>query len=298
MNAPDEPRRERPLRIGLSARLMHRPPPELGFRGKVLQYLEQSAAHLIMRRGALVFMIPTIESHAGIERASVSMRDYVSELDGLVLQGGSDVSPECYGQKPMSPDWSGDPVRDRYEIELLWEFVFQEKPVLGICRGAQLINVAFGGTLIQDIPSQVPNAIRHHDSEAYDTLSHRVSFEPRTLLERLYPAKTEAQVISIHHQAIDTVGNGLVVEARSVPDGLIEAVRRTGSNFVVGLQWHPEFHLPRTEAALPGGSPVPERNELLDSGPILQEFLRCSAERRGGSSPLAASGASLSAVRG
>ncbi|HXA47534.1 MAG TPA: gamma-glutamyl-gamma-aminobutyrate hydrolase family protein, partial [Burkholderiaceae bacterium] len=136
---------EQPLRIGLSARLMHTPPKELGFHGKTLQYLEQSLAHWIMNHGALAFMIPTLGQDAKVLRGAISVRDYVSALDGLVLQGGADVSPESYGEQPVRPEWSGDRMRDLFEIELVWEFVIQHKPVLGICRGAQLINVACGG---------------------------------------------------------------------------------------------------------------------------------------------------------
>ena len=132
----------RPLRIGLSARLLHTPPKELGFPGKTLQYLEQSVAHWIMSHGALAYMMPTISAELAVERAAISIREYVAAMDGLVLQGGADVSPAGYGEQPMRPEWSGDRVRDLYEIELLWEFVIQAKPVLGICRGMQLNNVA------------------------------------------------------------------------------------------------------------------------------------------------------------
>jgi len=242
-----------PLRIGLSARIMHDTPRELGFHGKTLQYLEQSIAHWIMAHGALAYMIPTIVSSGEIEvrRPGLNVRDYVASLDGLLLQGGSDVSPESYGQSPLDPAWSGDRVRDRYEIELLREFVSQGKPVLGVCRGAQLINVAFGGTLYQDIPTQIPGAITHRDFAAYDDLSHALRLEPGSLLAQLYPG---------------------AVEARSVPDGVIEAVRWTGASYVVGVQWHPEFH----DRA---------QKELLDDTPLLLEFLRWAEERRRRSTP-------------
>ncbi len=252
--------RRRPLRIGLSARILHDSPRELGFRGKTLQYLEQSVAHWIMRHGALVFMVPTIESVSDIDREAVSMRDYVAALDGLVLQGGADVSPESYGQEALEPQWRGDRVRDLYEIELLWECVFQSKPVLGICRGLQLINVAFGGTLVQDIASQLTGAGTHSDPDAYDQLVHEVDIVGDSGLARLYPGLTSARVNSIHHQAVQTLGNGLNVEARGGSDGVIEAIRWTGASHVVGVQWHPEFH------SRGDGS-------LLDGGPLLAEFL-------------------------
>ncbi|MEK7862313.1 MAG: gamma-glutamyl-gamma-aminobutyrate hydrolase family protein, partial [Chloroflexota bacterium] len=160
------------LRIGLSARILHEPPPELGFRGKTLQYLEQSIAHWLLAHDVLAFMIPTIARDAGVSRSSVSLGDYVRSLDGLVLQGGADVSPASYGEEPLRPEWAGDRVRDLYEIELFWECAIQGKPVLGICRGHQLINVALGGTLHQDIGSQIEGAARHVDRETYDQNQH------------------------------------------------------------------------------------------------------------------------------
>ncbi|NTV10096.1 MAG: type 1 glutamine amidotransferase [Zoogloea sp.] len=257
---------ETALRIGLSARLMHQPPAELGFPGKVLQYLEQSIAHWIMGHGALAFMIPTIGSTGTVERHEISVADYVASLDGLVLQGGTDVSPETYGESPLRPEWSGDIIRDRYEIELLWEFVIRGKPVFGICRGAQLVNVACGGTLYQDLPTQIENVGVHRDDLLYDRLNHEIDLLPDSRLAQLYRGSGPVRVNSIHHQAIRNLGNDLSVEARSSVDGVVEAVRWQGSSYMAGVQWHPEFH-----AAGAG---------LLDSTPIMEEFLRAARAAR------------------
>ncbi len=265
--APPAASHEPPLRVGLSARLMHRPPRELGFSGKTLQYLEQTIAHWLMARGALVFMIPTLETGGGVSRGRLSMAAYVRELDGLVLQGGSDVSPQSYGEEPLSPDWAGDRVRDLYELDLFWETVIQRKPVLGVCRGAQLINVALGGTLYQDIATQVPGAISHVDKAVYDGHHHDIAIEPGSSLGALYPGIERATVTSIHHQSVKDPGNGLIVEARSPADGIIEAIRWTGSSHVVGLQWHPEFHGAAADT-------------LLDCSPILLEFFDKARERK------------------
>jgi len=250
---------EQPLRIGLSARLMHAPPKELGFHGKTLQYLEQSVAHWIMNHGALAFMIPTLGQDAKVLRGAISVRDYVSALDGLILQGGADVSPESYGEQPERPEWSGDRMRDLFEIELVWEFVIQHKPVLGICRGAQLINVACGGTLYQDIFEQYPDAAQHRDDTLYDGLHHAIEIVADSRLASLFPNERVYRVNSIHHQAIKTLGNDLTVEAHSLDDGVIEAIRWTGSGYMFGCQWHPE---------LQSGFP-----DLLDSSPIMHDFL-------------------------
>lgn len=261
MNAGDP----RPLRIGLSARLMHTPPRELNFPGKTLQYLEQSIAHWVMSHGALVFMVPTIESGGGVQRSAISVSSYVRELDGLILQGGADMAPETYGSKPLRDEWSGDRIRDRYEIELFWEFVIQGKPVLGICRGCQLINVALGGTLIQDIPTLRPEAARHAEPSLYDAHQHEVILIPYTRLAELYPDQNHGRVISIHHQAIERLGNDLLVEAQS-GDGIIEAIRWRGSGYVAGCQWHPEFHHSGAD--------------LLDSSPIVLDFLAAAKAAR------------------
>jgi putative glutamine amidotransferase len=254
------------LRIGLSARLMHRVPSELGFRNKTLQYLEQSIAHWIMGHGAVVFMLPAITFDAEIERREVSVRSYVDALDGLVLQGGADVSPTSYGQQPLRPEWSGDIVRDRYEMELLEGFLERGKPVLGICRGAQLINVAFGGTLLQDIATQRTDARRHVDAELYDQLQHEVRFEPEARLAALYTGLDGGHVNSIHHQAVDRLGSDLQIEARCAEDGVVEAIRARGAAFVAGLQWHPEFHA--------------HNPALLSGAPVLEAFLAASAQAR------------------
>jgi len=266
--------RPHPLRIGLSARLLHRPPAEMGFRGKTLQYLEQSIAHWIMGHGALAFMVPTLGFDAEVSRRRVSVQHYVDALDGLLLQGGADVSPTSYGQQPLRPEWSGDPIRDRYEIELIDGFLSQGKPVLGICRGAQLINVAFGGTLYQDIPTQRPEAGQHVDTDLYDQLRHEVLFEPGSTLERLYAGVAGGRVNSIHHQAVDRLGGDLRVEARSATDGIVEAIRGKGATFVAGVQWHPEFHF--------------QDEALLSGEPLMNDFLAAALavlERRAQSGP-------------
>ena len=255
-----------PLRIGLSARLLHAPPAELGFPGKTLQYLEQSVAHWIMAHGALAFMIPTLGQDADVRRGELSISDFVRPLDGLVLQGGADVSPVSYGEEPLRPEWSGDRIRDLFEIELIWEFIIQGKPVLGICRGEQLINVACGGSLFQDIGEQYEGAGQHRDSILYDRFHHDLDIVPGSRLQYLFPDRTTCRVNSIHHQAVNRLGNDLTIEARSHGDGLIEAIRWMGHGYMFGCQWHPEFQ---------SGFP-----ELLDSGPIIQDFLAAAAAAR------------------
>jgi putative glutamine amidotransferase len=267
---------KRPLRIGLSARIYHPHPGATGLGSKSLQYLEQSVAHWVMSRDVMVFMVPSVNCDGQVYRSNIRLSDYARYLDGLVLQGGVDIAPQCYGEEPLRPDWVGDRVRDAYEMELLHEFIESKKPVLGICRGAQLINVALGGALYQDIAQQVENAAAHVYDD-FDRHAHAIAWNKSSVFTRLYPGLTGGRVISIHHQAIKTLGRGLRVEATSVDDGVIEAVRLETKPYVFGVQWHPEFHTP--------GAP-----DLLDCTPILDEFLDAAygrpwGRRRAGTRP-------------
>lgn len=257
---------QRTLIIGVSARIFHPEPGSTGLSSKTLQYLEESIAQWVMSRDVMVLMIPSVNSTGLLHTSSIRLRDYAKQLDGLVLQGGADVAPMTYAKAVTRPEWSGDRARDMYELELLHEFIEAGKPVLGICRGCQLINVAFGGTLYQDIASDVPHAIAHV-SEKYDGNSHSIHLTEGGLLDGLFDTKPMARVNSIHHQAVNTLGRDIIVEATSTEDQVIEAIRYSKSNFVVGLQWHPEFH--RAGNA-----------ELLDCTVILDSFLRTARETR------------------
>jgi putative glutamine amidotransferase len=190
-------------------------------------------------------------------------------LDGLVLQGGADVAPESYGEKPLTPEWSGDRIRDRYEIDLFNAFVAAGKPVIGICRGCQLINVALGGTLFQDIPTQITHAISHRDADLYERALHEVSLVQGSRLSKLYPNTQLAKINSIHHQAVKDLGRDLSVEAVGIPDGIVEAIRWRGPSYVFGMQWHPEF-LSLAELD----------KSQLDGAPILNEFLETARAAR------------------
>ncbi len=250
--------RRRPIRIGLSARIAH---PALGSHGlqtKTLQVLEQSIAQWVMARDVIVLMVPSVVQDGMLIRSNIRLRDYAEYLDGLILQGGTDVSPRAYGEEPLRPEWAGDPVRDAYELELLHEFMEAGKPVLGICRGMQLINVALGGSLHQDLPSLRPGSVAH-ESEAYDRNFHSVTFAEGSQLCRWFQGVAGGRVVSIHHQGVNRLGRDVLVEATS-EDGEVEAIRWKGRSFVYGVQWHPEFH-------------QQAEGELLDCAPLLEAFL-------------------------
>ncbi len=247
----------RRLRIGVSARIQYGDAAKPGYLKKNIYYLEQSFARWLQSAGALVFLVPDVVDRAA---SGLTLADYAADLDGLVLQGGSDISPQMYGETALKPEWSGDPERDRYELEFLNRFLDAKKPVLGVCRGQQLINVALGGTLYQDTAAQKPGARAHQDPSIYDENYHLVEFSPQRGIAALYPGVTRAKVNTLHHQAIDRLGADLEAEAHSVDDGLIEAIRFKGPQYLVGVQWHPEFLHGRNDG-------------VLDSGPLLQEFL-------------------------
>jgi putative glutamine amidotransferase len=266
-----------PLRIGVSGRLLYPDSTRSFLPTKSVQYLEQSVANWLMSGEVLAFMVPAMSLAASQRPKALKVKHYVDALDGLVLQGGADVSPKSYGETPLNPMWAGDEVRDQYEIELFHEFVTQGKPVFGICRGHQLINVALGGSLYQDIATQCPDKGSHRDETRYDSHFHEMRIQPNTWLARVYPNLGVARVNTIHHQAIKHLGEGLVVEATSEPDGIVEAIRWEGHSFVVGVQWHPEF--------LDPGDPT-----LIDSKPLLRAFLSACELRKktGKASPVMA----------
>jgi putative glutamine amidotransferase len=256
--------------IGVSARIYYPSGPVLDLGGvwtKTLHYLEQSVALWLIRGGALPVMIPAFESKSLVRREHLNLRHYVDALDGLVLQGGNDVAPQSYGETPLQPKWQGDAVRDHYEIELIHAFVEAGKPVFGICRGLQVLNVAFGGTLWQDLPTQCPSAVHHISDGLYEKNMHALTLTPGGWLDGLYPDKAGFAVNSIHHQGIKTLASSFDTEAVCPVDGGIEAIRRTQGSFVAGVQWHPEFN-------------TPEVTSHFNDGPMLEDFLREARERR------------------
>ncbi|MEJ7929387.1 type 1 glutamine amidotransferase [Ramlibacter sp. AN1015] len=251
------------LKVGISACLFHPDPTRKAAPSKTLQWIEQSTAHWVMAGGAVPVMIPS--PFGATARGSVGVDDYAQWLDGLVLHGGADVWPGHYGEEPLRPEWVGDRERDAYEMALVRAFVAAGRPVFGICRGLQLINVAHGGSLWQDIATQKPGAQRHRDAEAYDRNFHTLDVLPGTRLEQLLGTRRH-RVNSVHHQAIKQLAPEFEVEAFSFDDGLIEAIRHRGPAWIHAVQWHPEFHFPELG--------------VLDDRPLLLDFLRAADAAR------------------
>jgi putative glutamine amidotransferase len=177
-----------------------------------------------------------------LDYATDSPAIIVSEVDGILLPGGDDVQPSLYGAAAHATFEAAEPGRDAYELELARRAADADVPVFAICRGIQVLNVSRGGTLVQDIPSQRPEAIAHEVRDTPHTIAHDVWITEGSLLHALLRDRIDGDacpVNSRHHQAVETVGEGLVVSA-TAPDGVVEAVEDPSKQFCVGVQWHPE----------------------------------------------------------
>ncbi|MGH1342262.1 MAG: gamma-glutamyl-gamma-aminobutyrate hydrolase family protein [Nannocystales bacterium] len=251
-------------RIGVSCNFMHEDPDRALFRGKALQYVESRMAKAVWRAGGHPVILVELDDPAAIEAQA-------TDLDGLLLTGGADVSPTSYGETPMQPEWSGDVIRDAYEIDLIRRAEAASTPVLGICRGLQVITAAFEGTLWQDINTQIEGTLVHRDWHRYDQLGHEVSVTPGSWVSSAYGGATTLGVNSIHHQSIKDPPKGFAVTAVA-PDGVLEAVERVEEGrFVVGVQWHPEWLEANRVAS------DPDAKGWADGGPIFRAFVEhCS----------------------
>lgn len=252
------------LKIGISACFMYPDPNRVAFNKKTLQYVEQSVPHWVMSGGALPVMI--INPSGDTFRGPITVDDYAKWLDGLVLHGGADVWPGSYKETPLKEAWNGDKHRDEYEIALVKAFVAQGKPVFGICRGMQLINVAFGGTLYQDIPTMVDTQLEHRHSDRYDQNFHSLEIVKGSRLDQLLQGQPQEKINSVHHQAVKDLAPNFTIEARCPSDQIVEAIRHTGDAWVAGVQWHPEFH--KAEYG------------TLNDEPLLKDFLQAAAQRK------------------
>ena len=242
------------IKIGVSACFLYPDPNRSVFGPKTLSYVEHDLIRYLARPGVLPVLIPDV--------APGLLKSYLAEMDGVVFSGGSDLDPKSYGERPIQKRWPGDRYRDDYELRILDFAVNKGRPVLGVCRGCQLINVYFGGSLYQDITTQHAEALVHRDAKRYDRVQHAVTFTPGGLLDRLYRGKVPKYVNSVHHQGIKKLGKGLSVEAICPEDGLVEAVvGQDRKKFVLGVQWHPEF-----SAALKG--------KVISPKPLYDYFLK------------------------
>lgn len=196
------------------------------------QTLPSAYVRSIETAGGIPFIIP-----AGISPDLIG--SILNRVDGILLSGGVDIDPMLFGESPHQKLGAVSPERDSIEIPLTKEALARGVPILAICRGVQVLNVAAGGTLIQDIPSQVPGAIKHRQEAPRWLGTHDINIEPGSKVACLL-GTTQVRVNSYHHQSVKDVAPGFKVTARA-PDGIIEAIETTNQDrFAVGVQWHPE----------------------------------------------------------
>jgi putative glutamine amidotransferase len=177
---------------------------------------------------------------------------YLGRLAGLVVTGGAfDVDPALYGAGTVHPTVSLKERRTAFEHAILDRALARDLPVLGVCGGQQLLNVVLGGTLIQHIPDEVPGALAHEQPNPRTEPGHAVAVVPGTLLHRL-TGSVRLAVNSAHHQAVATLGPGVVASARA-PDGVVEAIEVPGRRFCLGVQWHPEYGVDPGDRAILAG---------------------------------------------
>jgi len=222
------------IKIGVTASFFYPDPSRVVFGHKSLSYIENDMARYLSRKDVMPILIPDFHG--------AEMKQFLEEMDGFVLQGGSDLAPETYGEKPIGK-WKGDKYRDEYEMAIMDYVIKHDKPLYGICRGFQVMNTYFEGTLFQDITTQRPDSLVHRDADKYDQVNHGISFTEGGLLDKLHEVDPIRRVNSVHHQGVKDLGKDLEVLATCTEDGIIEAFQWKGAEEgkVVGVQWHPEF---------------------------------------------------------
>ena len=215
--------------IGLT--LDHEPP---GGWSKFPWYaIRENYCNAVRHAGGLPILLPHDPDAAS---------DYVKRIDGLIVTGGGfDVDPALFGAPTRHPTVTTKDRRTAFELAATRIALSREKPVLGICGGQQLLNVALGGTLIQHIPDEIPGALPHRQPNPRDEPGHAVRVIPGTVLHRITGAERLA-VNSAHHQAVKEAGPGLVIDAVA-EDGVVEGIEDPRHRFCVGVQWHPEFEI-------------------------------------------------------
>lgn len=221
------------IKIGIPSAFIYPDKNREVFGHKSLSYVENDMVRYITQKGILPILIPDVEDEY--------LTDILSEMDGFVFQGGNDIAPETYGEIPIGK-WKGDAHRDRFELKIMDYAINNSKPVLAICRGFQLMNVYFGGTLFQDINTQSPSEIVHRSAKLYDTIKHQINIHKGSVLDKIYEDEQMPFVNSVHHVAVKILGGDLEVYAHAT-DGVIEAFgySKEAEGKVMGVQWHPEF---------------------------------------------------------
>ena len=198
-------------------------------------------------RGTSKNYIHAIEDYGGIPRIlypGVSDSEF-ADINGLLLTGGGDIHPDNFDQEWHPSLKYVDEARDELELPLCQEVIGTDLPVFGICRGIQIMSVAMGGSLYQDVPSQFDDPLTHPAKSYGDDSQHTIEITPNSRLSKIVN-KSADEVNSAHHQAVDEIGEGFIVTAKS-SDGVVEAMENPSKKFVLGVQYHPERMLATLE---------------------------------------------------
>jgi len=234
------------IKIAVSSCFMYPDIKRTVFGPKQLNYLEQDMARDLASKEVMPVLIPDLDDDI--------LSAYMDEMNGLVLQGGADLAPETYGEEPIGR-WLGDHKRDQYEIRLIQLAIERNLPILGICRGMQILNAFYGGTLYQDLNTQLQPPIEHRNAVQYDSVHHIVHHKQDSWLAAVYETQ-EMMVNSVHHQGVKTLGENLIIESICPQSNLVEAFRfHDTTQFVWAVQWHPEFNH-TLEGTIPSGAPI------------------------------------------
>jgi putative glutamine amidotransferase len=204
-------------------------------------YVNSAYLHAVLQAGGVPVPLPPQLSAAALERIA-------GELSGLLLTGGGDVDPARYGEPPHPTLYEVAPARDVLEISAIHVALERRLPVLAVCRGIQVLNVALGGSLFQDVGTEPGTQLQHSQTEPRDQPTHKVKIEPRSRLAQILGTE-EIEVNSMHHQAVKALGRNLSAVAWA-PDQIIEGVEAADpSRFVLGVEWHPEELVGHSEPA-------------------------------------------------
>lgn len=197
--------------------------------GKQMQ--NETYIQAILKAGGIPLLLPAVEGEDVILA-------HAALLDGLVVSGGPDIDPLYFGEQPIPGLGGVVPLMDSYEVRLIRLFLELDKPILGICRGEQVLNAAAGGTLYQDIYSTLPGLLKHRQEAPRPFRSHSISIQSGTKLASILGVE-QTLVNTFHHQAVAQPAPGFVISA-SAPDGIVEAIESQNHRFALGVQWHPE----------------------------------------------------------
>jgi len=206
-----------------------------------LNFLDLAYAQCVARAGGRPLHFPSLPGKEMISEA-------IAMIDGLVLTGGADIHPAYYGEEILAPLSLSPDQRTDFDLAIFRAAKHAGKPILAICHGMQIVNVALAGTLYQDIPTQVPGSITHREVEGKPPARHLVRVEPSSRLAGIFEGMLEFEVTSTHHQGIKSLARSLRVSAKS-PDGLVEGIELPGYPKLICIQWHPEKD-PESEATL------------------------------------------------